>query len=182
MITTSLLIVLFGAALLLAGRSLFWLLIGLIAFLTVYQISLVQFSEVDELTRVFICIACGALAGVLAIFFQKVLIALAGFFITIQVIQTGLHITWENTTILVQALVLLAAIVGGACSVFFFDYALVALSSLYGSLLITNVIMGSNESIGFITCFIILTLVGIFFQTSLLEKFDKSTTVKEKTL
>jgi hypothetical protein len=182
MTVTSILIILFGIVLLLAGRNLFWLLIAVIAFLTAYQTGLVQFSELDETTRILICVACGALAAVLAIFFQKVIIALAGFFITIQLIQNGLHISWENTTILVQALVLVSAIVGAICSVIFFDYALVILSSIYGALLITNNLMGANESIGFIVCFIVLTLVGIFFQTSILEKFEKTTTVKENTL
>jgi hypothetical protein len=125
-----------GVALLLAGRRLFWLFVGLVGFFTVYQ----WFEPYGAAPNVRLLVA--VLAGVagifLAIFLQRVAVALAGFFVGGWFVAqlVGLHMAHPRGMDLMIFAV--AGILAAILAVKVFDFALVLLSSLAGAGLIAD--------------------------------------------
>ena len=125
-----------GAALLLAGRRLFWLFVGLVGFVTVYQ----WFEPYGAApnVRLLVAVLAGVLGIVLAIFLQKVAVALAGFFVGGWFVAQllGLHMAHPGGMDLLIFAV--AGILAAILAVKVFDLALVLLSSLAGAGLIVD--------------------------------------------
>ena len=73
----SLLNIVLGGSLLLAGRKLFWLLLGAVGFVTGVAVA-TRFLHGSELVTIVAAIGLGILFAVLAIFVESVAIGLAG--------------------------------------------------------------------------------------------------------
>ncbi|HEX4962993.1 MAG TPA: hypothetical protein VF173_19335 [Thermoanaerobaculia bacterium] len=134
---TSLFLLLAGAALLLAGRRLFWLFVGLVGFFTVYH-WFEPYGGAASSARLLLAVLAGIAGIVLAIFVQKVAVALAGFFaggwFAAQLL--GLHMAQpRGMDLLIFAA---AGIVTAILAVKLFDVALVLLTSLAGAGLILD--------------------------------------------
>jgi len=67
-----------GVALLVAGRKLFWLFVGAAGFVTGLQLA-TQFWQGPELLAIVIGLVVGVIFALLAIFLQSVAIGIAGF-------------------------------------------------------------------------------------------------------
>jgi hypothetical protein len=134
---TPLLVLLAGVALLLAGRRLFWLFVGLVGFFTVYQ-WFEPYSGTVGTGRWIFAVAAGLLGILLAIFLQRFAVALAGFFVGgWAVVQfLGLNVSQLRTVDLVICLV--AGILAAILAIKVFEVALVFLSSLAGASLIVD--------------------------------------------
>jgi len=134
---TPLLALVAGVALLMAGRRLFWLFVGLVGFFTAYR-WLEPYHGAPASGRWALAILAGLLGIVLAIFLQKVAIALAGFFaggwFAVQFL--GLHLAHPRGTDLVVFAV--AGVIAAILAVALFDLALIILSSLAGADLIVE--------------------------------------------
>jgi hypothetical protein len=133
---TPLFLLLAGAALLLAGRRLFWLFVGLVGFFTVYR--WFEPYGAAPTVRLVVAIAAGVVGIVLAIFLQKIAVALAGFFVGGWFVAQllGLHMAHPNGGDLI--LFAVAGILAAILAVKLFDVALVLLSSLAGAGLIAD--------------------------------------------
>ncbi|MBW8874493.1 MAG: hypothetical protein JF614_05980 [Acidobacteria bacterium] len=133
---TPIFLLLAGAALLLAGRRLFWLFVGLVGFFTVYQ----WFEPYGAApnVRLLVAVLAGVVGIFLAIFLQKVAVALAGFFVGGWFVAQllGLHMAHPRGMDLVIFAV--AGILAAILAVKVFDLALVLLSSLAGAGLIAD--------------------------------------------
>src|SRR5262249_38897587 len=70
-----------GAVLLVLGRRLFWLFVGLVGFFTVYRLSLETLHVHPFGVRLFLALAAGLFGVLLAIFVQRVAVGLAGFLV-----------------------------------------------------------------------------------------------------
>jgi len=131
-------VLVFGLALLLAGRRIFWLVVGVIGFLFGFDLA----SRVLGLDSQGIGLLIGILAGVLgiflAVFLQKVAIGLAGFLIGGYLTLTLLQADPAN----LAGSDLLAFLIGGlVCAllaVWLFEIALILLSSVAGAALVTQ--------------------------------------------
>jgi hypothetical protein len=134
---TPLFVLLAGVALLVAGRRLFWLFVGLVGFFTVYQWS-EPYSGTLSSGRWILAVAAGLLGILLAIFLQRFAVALAGFFVGgWAVVQfLGLNVASLRTVDLVICLV--AGVLAAILAVKVFEIALVFLSSLAGASLIVD--------------------------------------------
>ena len=134
---TPLLILLAGVALLLVGRRLFWLFVGLVGFFTVYR-WFEPYAAGASSMRWVLPILAGVLGIVLAIFVQKVAVALAGFFaggwFALQFL--GLSLSQARGTDLVVFLV--AGVIAAILAIALFNFALIVLSSLAGADLIVE--------------------------------------------
>jgi hypothetical protein len=133
---TPLFLLIAGAALVLAGRRLFWLFVGLVGFVTVYQ----WFEPYGAApnVRLLVAILAGVFGIVLAIFLQKVAVAMAGFFVGGWFVTQllGLHMTHPGGMDLLIFAV--AGIVAAVIAVKLFDVALVLFTSLAGAGLIVE--------------------------------------------
>ena len=153
--------VLVGMALLFFGRKAFWLFVagaGFVAGLSLAN----RIFQAPESLGVIIGIGIGLLAALLAVFLQRFAIVLAGFlvggYIALQFLPIlNLEGSWG---------IWLAFIIGGVIGVIlvgmFLDWALISLSSLAGTSLISEAL---NLSDGIaMAVFIILIIIGVVFQ------------------
>jgi hypothetical protein len=159
---TPIVLLLAGAALLLLGRRLFWLFVGLVGFVTAYQ-WLAPYGEASW--RLLVAAAAGVLGIFLAIFVQKVAVAMAGFFVGGWTVAQflGLHMTSpRGSDLLIFAI---AGILAAILAVRLFDVALVILSSLAGAGLIVE---GLHVAPAFgKILFVVLLVVGLAVQLGL---------------
>lgn len=133
---TPLFLLIAGAALVLAGRRLFWLFVGLVGFVTVYQ----WFEPYGTApnVRLLVAVLAGIVGIVLAIFLQKVAVAMAGFLVGGWFVTQllGLHMAHPSGMDLVVFAV--AGIFAAILAVMIFDIALVLFTSLAGAGLIVD--------------------------------------------
>ena len=157
-----------GILLLALGRKLFWLFVGCIGFVAGYA-SVQQFGggQPDQII-ILIALFFGLAGALLALFFQKVAIALAGFIAGgyISIFATAfMSFNWEQLTWVVYVI---GGAIGAVMLLLIFDWALILISSLSGASLIvqTTELVHDME----IILFIILVIIGVIFQTMLLRQ------------
>ncbi|MDP2778661.1 MAG: hypothetical protein Q8O48_13565, partial [Anaerolineales bacterium] len=126
--------IIFGAALLVAGRRLFWLFVMAGGFVAGVQFATSIIKGPEWLT-IIIGLAVGIAFAILARFFQTLAIGIAGFFLGGSIFSAiagalGLDITW------------ISWIVGGLIGIVLvsvlFDWALIGLSSFSGAALLVQ--------------------------------------------
>jgi hypothetical protein len=151
-----------GALLLTLGRKLFWLFVAGVGFSIGLQFATQYLNVQPAWLGLLIAIGAGLIGAVLAYFFQKALIGIAGFL-------AGALITWQFLTLVsvqVQSwawiLIILGGVIGLIVMVGFFEWALIILSSLAGAILI---VMGFNlAGILALVIGVILFIAGVVFQ------------------
>jgi len=158
---TPLLTLLAGAALLLVGRRLFWLFVGLVGFFTVYR-WLEPYPAAAPNVRWVLAVLAGIVGIVLAIFLQKFAVALAGFFaggwFALQLLGLQLSHTRGGDLVVFVIAGVIAAILAMAV----FNFALIVLSSLAGADLIVEALRPGPELAKILL--IVLAVVGIAVQ------------------
>lgn len=160
-----------GGALLIAGRTLFWLFVGAAGFVTGIQL-MSRFWQGPELLALIVGLVVGVIFALLAIFFQALVIGVAGFLIgayILSVLATMLGME------LVGATTWIVYIVGGVLGLilvsFLFDWALITLSSLAGASLIMQAFSppGAQAATGGII-FFVLFIIGVVIQGAILRR------------
>ena len=168
---TPLIYVAIGILLLVGGRKFFWCFVGAIGFITGFTFA-DQILAIGSLVITLIAgIILGIIGTVIAVFMQRFAIFVAGFL-------AGSYIAYIIVTslgLIPQGVFWIAYIAGGIVGAmllfFLFDWALIALSSVAGALIVVNAFPldpGIETAI-----VIVLALSGIFIQAKLLlrEKF-----------
>lgn len=150
-----------GALLLIAGRRLFWLFVGLVGFMAAYS-WFEPYAAGAPSWRWAVAVAAGLAGIVLAIFLQRVAVALAGFlvggwFVT-QLMGTYLP-SGTGGRILVY---LLGGILAAILAVKLFEIALVVLSSLAGAGLIVEALR-PDPGLGRLLL-VVLVVIGLAIQ------------------
>lgn len=132
-----------GLALLLFGRRLFWLFVGVIGFMAGWHLALGSWSHSPVGGRLLLAIFAGLLGLVLALMAQKLAVALAGFFIGYYAVAhlLGWYAGTVGTLRPGQILVLVVAgVVAAVLALLVFDFALILYSALAGAELILGAI------------------------------------------
>ena len=149
-----------GCVVLLAGRNIFWLFIALAGFLVGFELAGVWLADKSLLLQVAAALGAGLLGALLAVIFERVAFALAGFYAAaylalIMIDRLGVS-AGENVIIIASGFVgaLLAALV--------MDWAIIVLSALVGAAAIvaTFALPPMIE----IAVFIVLVAVGVAVQ------------------
>ncbi len=153
-----------GGLLLVAGKKLYWFVVGLSGAAAGLFISEVFFHPEGMLERVVIAVAIGAGFAILALILQKIMVGIAGFiaggylgitlFDTLQV----QFIDWK------WAVFLIGGLVGILLVKVLFDMALVIISSFAGASLILRAI--NIEGPKGLIVLLVLVLVGIVIQSA----------------
>jgi len=157
-----------GAALLMAGRKLFWLFVGAAGFVTGIQLA-TQFWQGPDLLAIVVGLVIGVIFALLAIFLQALVIGIAGFLIgayVLTVLATMLGIDVTGATIWIVYII--GGILGLILVSFLFDWALITLSSLAGAALITQALFPQGATGGIV--FFILFILGVLIQGSILRR------------
>jgi hypothetical protein len=161
-----------GALLLLAGRRLFWLFVGVAGFLAVSSLSLQLFPVHTPGTRLLIALFAGLVGIVLAFVAQRLAVAIAGFLIGAHAaaVLLGFHAAHFTAT---QWLVLaVAGVLAAVLAQWVFDLALVVLSSLAGASLLVDAFGMARPTR--VLVFVLLAALGIAIQAGLTARPTRS--------
>jgi len=158
-------LLLFGIALLLAGRRIFWLVVGVVGFLFGFDLASRVLGLDSQGLGLLIGIFAGILGIFLAVFVQKVAIGLAGFLIGGYLTLTLLHADPGN----LSGSNLLAFLVGGLIcaflAVWLFEIALILLSSVAGAAIVSQTL--TLDPGATTLAFAALAVVGIAIQAGI---------------
>jgi hypothetical protein len=153
-----------GGLLLFFGQRVFWLFVGGVGFAAGLELSNAVLASQPENTRLIAAIVLGVLGAVLALFLQKLAVALAGFFMGGLVVSAVLNMIGQQQNPLAWLFMLIGALIGAGLIVGLFNWALILLSSLGGAMLITQAFQ--LEALVSGGLFIVLFLVGFISQAN----------------
>lgn len=158
--------VLLGCAVLLAGRNIFWLFIALIGFLLGVELAHVWLADQPMWLALVAGIVMGLAGAVLAILYERIAFALAGFYATVY-----LFIMYANKLGLESvpaATPYVVGIIGAVLAALLTDWAIIVLSALAGAAAIVSVftLPPLVEAVSFLA----LAVVGILVQRSILAR------------
>jgi len=155
-----------GAALLLCGRRLFWLLVGCIGFTFGYEYGALIYAGGSDVMLFALAALAGVIGAVLAYFVQALMIAVAGFMVGARlgvILFNAIH-PIPNRDFWVLAF-LAGGVIGAALLVSVFDTALLVLSSLFGaSLIVETIDLPPYQKL---VVFLVLLVVGVVVQSNL---------------
>ena len=156
--------VLIGIAILFFGRKLFWLTVAAVGFAVGVEIAPLLVNEPSSVLALLIALVLGILGALLALFLQKVAIAVLGFFAggklaTAIAAAFFVHYAQYSTIIFV-----IGGIIGAILLLAVFGWALIVVSSFIGAYLIQSAIV--LPPTGSSLVFIGLAIVGIFVQAA----------------
>jgi len=159
---------LIGIVILLFGRKLFWLCVAAVGFVAGVEIAPHLVHEPSPLLALTVALVLGLIGALLALFLQKIAIAVLGFL-------AGGKVAGEiAAAFLVQymqystAIFLVGGIIGAILLLVLFDWALIVVSSLIGAHLIQSAIVLPPS--GSTIVFIGLTIIGILVQAAWLRR------------
>jgi hypothetical protein len=154
--------ILAGSALLLFGRRLFWLFVGVVGFLVGMRLGTEAFHGKPELIVLLIAVGVGILAALFAIVLQKAAVALAGGLAgglaAIQIFS-GLGATGAASQWIFFGI---GAVLAAVLLLFVFDWALIVLSALSGASLVSDALPIDHTARLIATA--VLFVVGLFLQ------------------
>jgi hypothetical protein len=155
--------ILIGVALLLAGRRLFWLMIGGIGFIGGLALSTILFHGSSTEVQLIVALAAGIAGVLLAIFIQHSAIWLIGFVAGGFLLVAVAHMFSANVWFIYVIAFVMGGFLGALLISMMFELALVLLSSAIGSILITQSLITEN-SITSTVLLIVLFVFGVVFQ------------------
>ncbi|MFH1123443.1 MAG: DUF4203 domain-containing protein [Pseudomonadota bacterium] len=159
---------LIGVVLLTLGRKLFWLFVGCVGFAAGFTYVHQLWGTQSDLMILGIAIGLGLIGALLAIFFQAVAIALAGFVAGGYITFTIMNLFGLEAPELVWLFYLAGGIVGTVLLFVIFDWALIALSSVIGASLMVQVTELSPHLE--VVIFFLLIISGVLWQARLLKR------------
>jgi len=162
--------VVLGLVILLAGRRLFWLVVAVAGFLGGLAL-VVQFLGDQQLGWIGLAIAvlAGILGAVLAVFLQRVAVAIAGF------VLGGYGLAWLLSLFMVDIqqwlwllIFLMGGIIGASLMMIVFDVGLIIVSSLAGAAIIVQAFPLAPWLQ--LVAFVVLVAIGFIFQSSMANR------------
>ena len=169
----SLIILLVGILLLVAGRKLYWLSVGALGFLAGMMLALEFLPELPVWLPYVVALCCGIAGTFVAIFLQKVAIVVIGFLTGGFFLATSFPALQIGTYEPFWISFAIGGIVGAILLVFVFDWALIAISSVTGAYFVTRELHASHSSEP--VFWIIFAVVGVAIQSSMMKKKGKRT-------
>ena len=156
--------VLIGIVILLFGRKLFWLCVAAVGFALGVEIAPHLVNEPSSVLALLVALALGVLGALLALFLQKIAIAVLGFLAGGKLASAiaaafFLHYAQYSTIIFV-----VGGIIGAILLLAVFDWALIVVSSFIGAYLIQSAIV--LPPTGSTIVFIGLAILGFVVQAA----------------
>lgn len=152
-----------GFLLLAFGRKLFWLFAGLVGFVFGYNFAEHLVGLPSDVGVVLVALVIGSLGSLLAVFFKKVALGIAGFLVGgLGLIWVAAETGWDTGPAIWLGAVV-AGLVGALLARFVFEVALVLLSSVFGAALLVDGL--DLAGVDPILLFVGLVVAGALFQT-----------------
>jgi len=167
--------ILFGIMLLTLGRKLFWLFVGFIGFAVGFHYAASVWQLQSQLLLIGLAALTGIVGAVVAVFFQKIAVGLAGFAGGGYIALNLINLLGVRLDQLIWLPYLIGGLIGAMLMFFIFDWALIFISSLAGaSMIIQALSLNPRMEFGL---YLALVISGIVIQTVL---YRKSAPLKEK--
>ncbi|MGH7942861.1 MAG: DUF4203 domain-containing protein [Limisphaerales bacterium] len=155
--------ILVGAVLLLFGRRLFWLFVGCIGFIVGFDIAGDLFPSQSQLLIFAIAVGLGLLGAIAAVFLQRLVVGIAGFFAGGYFLSVAAAAVLHNHQHVIQWIAYaIGGILGGILTIVLLDPALIILSSLAGATAVSQNAPLNQANQGIL--FIVLLIFGIIVQ------------------
>ena len=149
-----------GTILLLFGRKLFWLFVGIAGFLVGMELSAEFLSDQPDWVRWVVSIGAGLLGALLAVVAQRVAFAIGGFFAGSYIALAAVaHFGIETSP---NIFIVVGGVVGAVIAAIIMDAAIIVLSSLVGAGAIVQALSLNQASRSLL--FLGLVAVGIVIQ------------------
>lgn len=162
MLPMDIILIIIGIVLLVAGRNLFWLLVGMVGFVAGYSLASNWLSGTEPWVGLLIGILAGFAGAWLAHAFQHLMISIAGFLVGGWALLKVMDWIQVGASFPDWAVFGVGGLIGLLLVAVAFDWALILLSSIGGAVLITeNLELSSNISL-LVT--IGLVVAGIWLQ------------------
>jgi hypothetical protein len=160
------LVIIMGLVVLVFGRKIFWLSVAIVGFLVGMEFSGMLLADQPIWVTLLFGLAAGLIGALLAIFFQRLTFALAGFFggayLALMVAQRfGVH----SYGILVP---IIGGVIGAIIAALLMDWAIIVLSCLVGAGAVVSQ-LAMRPAKGAIV-FVVLALIGMLIQAKLMER------------
>src|SRR5262252_4885697 len=162
--------VIIGVVILFFGRKLFWLCVAAVGFAVGVEIAPLLVNESSSLLALVVALGFGVLGALLALFLQKVAIAVLGFLAGGKLacaIAAAFFVHYAQYSTIIF---IVGGIIGAILLLVLFDWALIVVSSFIGAYLIESAIV--LPPTGSTLVFIGLAIVGMFVQAA---SFRRST-------
>jgi hypothetical protein len=158
---------LIGAVILFFGRKLFWLCVAAVGFAAGVEIAPHLVHEPSPLLALAVALVLGLIGALLALFLQKVAIAVLGFLAGGKLAGSIAAAFFVHYAQYSTVIFLIGGVVGAILLLALFDWALIVVSSLIGAHLIQSAIVlpASGSTIVFIG----LGVLGILVQAASLR-------------
>ena len=161
-----------GLLLLAAGRKLYWLFVALVGFAAGFVLAGMFIKTDADWIKWLIAIGIGILGGILAVGLQKVAVGAAGFiaggyglvyFLEMVGVKIG-DVTWP--------FFIAGGVIGAVLVLAVFEFALILLSSVAGSTMISQSFNFSGWAVS--VAFLAMVFVGVLIQWATLRAEDKA--------
>ncbi len=154
---------LFGLALLLAGRRLFWLFVGALGFITATEFISPLIAHDNPALSLGVGLVAGIAGALLAIFLQKVAVGLAGALAGAYYLNNLLEASSMHDPRFAWVSALIGAVIGALLLLFLFKWALIVFSSIVGAHLLLRPFESMQPAI-FGASFVVLAIFGVMVQ------------------
>ena len=156
--------VLIGAIILFFGRRLFWLCVAAVGFAAGMEFAPHLMHEPTPVLQLSIALVFGFIGALLALFLQKVAIAIAGFLAGGKLAMALVAAFIAEGARYPGIAFIVGGIIGAILLLALFDWALIVMSSLVGAYLIGHTVV--LPSTGATLLFVGLTAIGIIVQAA----------------
>src|SRR5437868_180853 len=159
---------LIGIVILFFGRKLFWLCVAAVGFAVGVEIAPHLVQQPSPLLALTVALVLGFVGALLALFLQKVAIALAGFFAGGKLAIAAAAAFLPNLTPYFWLTFLIGGVIGAILLLVLFDWALIFLSAITGAYLVESAF--ALPPTGTAILFVVLVIVGVLVQAGSLRR------------
>src|SRR5436190_14673606 len=156
--------ILIGAVILFFGRRIFWLCVAAVGFAAGMQVAPHLMHEPTPVLQLSIAIVFGFIGALLALFLQKIAIAIAGFLAGGKVAMALVAAFIAEGARYPGIAFIVGGIIGAILLLALFDWALIVMSSMVGAYLIGHTIVLPQT--GAAILFVALSAIGIAVQAA----------------
>lgn len=157
-----------GVIVLLFGRKLFWLCVAAVGFAAGVELAPHLVQQPSPLLALTFALILGFIGALLALFLQKVAIAVVGFLSGGKLALAVAAAFVGNAAEFYWITLIIGGIAGAVLLLLLFDWALIFLSSMVGAYLILSVVKLPPN--GATILFIVLVIIGILVQAGALRR------------
>jgi hypothetical protein len=164
---------LIGVVILFFGRRLFWLCIAAVGFAAGMELGPHLVHEPTPMLALSIALLLGFVGALLAMFLQKIAIAVAGFLAGGKLAVAVAGAFFAQYAHYYGLTFIIGGVVGAVLLLMLFDWALIFLSSVVGAHLIQSAVV--LPATGNALLFVILVLIGVVVQAGALRRTRTAT-------